>query len=617
MNLNHRWIGRVRRGPARLADRLTGDAASRRISRRDLIRGGTVAGLSAPLAGSLLAASGSGAPRSAKAGASRAVTLDSDVQVAQSTVVPISGGGTGETTASAAFDALAAGLDGTTSQQLLILSSSGNPGFVTAVVNVQAYGAKGNGMTDDTAAIQAALNATPAGGRCYFPMPSNFYMTTAPLLIPNQVNLQGPLSSRPSKPRDAPNPTPPIIKATGAGPSTAPGGYNMTTGFNAILTDTVYLATPMLPSSATAIENTSGATATVVISGGSVSLVQTGTSPTTLSTAGTGDGTYTLNAGYYIAVTYSGSPSPTWSWSSAPSSGITINGLVIDGSGITGSGSGHGIVLASAACSIECCGVQNTPGSGIMYADANWTGGEIGSSATAQDENRVSKCTVYHPGIDGITVTNMFNKLTDGDCTENIIDFDFGGTTTSVCINLENAGDWRVDKNHVYACPGDGFHCYAAADGKITGNQVDNFGQSATEGTYYAYDIRPSQFGTTAVIGNQVICDESGDLPAAGDGAGNSTFYYFYVENYAAGNAGRPSVVYFIGNGPHQVKSGSGDSYAWGFNANSGTLNIYGFNSTTGVMGPASTVTGSAGTFTTVTTPQVTGTVNFPDQVTS
>jgi hypothetical protein len=156
VNRNHRWLGRV--------------------SRRDLIRTGTVAGLSAPLAASIFATRDDRALRPARAGSPGAIRLDSD-EVAQ-TVVPISGGGTGETTAAAAFDALAP--SGTASQQLMILSSSGEPGFVSAVANVQAYGATGNGTTDDTAAIQAAVKAV-SGGVIF--LPAGTYKVTSTISV--------------------------------------------------------------------------------------------------------------------------------------------------------------------------------------------------------------------------------------------------------------------------------------------------------------------------------------------------------------------------------------------------------------------------------------------------
>lgn len=44
------------------------------------------------------------------------------------------------------------------------------------------YGALGDDVTDDTAAIQAAINATPAGGITYLPAAS--YRTSAPLVVP-------------------------------------------------------------------------------------------------------------------------------------------------------------------------------------------------------------------------------------------------------------------------------------------------------------------------------------------------------------------------------------------------------------------------------------------------
>lgn len=51
------------------------------------------------------------------------------------------------------------------------------------------YGAHGDGVHDDTAAIQAALNAAAFGGTVY--LPPGTYVTSAPLMIPPQVRLLG------------------------------------------------------------------------------------------------------------------------------------------------------------------------------------------------------------------------------------------------------------------------------------------------------------------------------------------------------------------------------------------------------------------------------------------
>jgi hypothetical protein len=62
------------------------------------------------------------------------------------------------------------------------------------ILSVKDFGAKGDGVTDDTAAIQAGVNAAMAGaGILYFPAndPSQFYKITAPINIPTPITIVG------------------------------------------------------------------------------------------------------------------------------------------------------------------------------------------------------------------------------------------------------------------------------------------------------------------------------------------------------------------------------------------------------------------------------------------
>lgn len=56
-------------------------------------------------------------------------------------------------------------------------------------VDVRAYGAAGNGSTDDTAFIQAAINSLNSGGTVFFPQGT--YKITATLILTNNLKLQG------------------------------------------------------------------------------------------------------------------------------------------------------------------------------------------------------------------------------------------------------------------------------------------------------------------------------------------------------------------------------------------------------------------------------------------
>lgn len=59
------------------------------------------------------------------------------------------------------------------------------------VINVVEYGAIGDGVTDDTPAIQAAIDACPFGGRVYMPTPTTWYGITN-LLTKANMTLEGP-----------------------------------------------------------------------------------------------------------------------------------------------------------------------------------------------------------------------------------------------------------------------------------------------------------------------------------------------------------------------------------------------------------------------------------------
>jgi hypothetical protein len=67
----------------------------------------------------------------------------------------------------------------------VLVSTGGNyvPAGIATVYNVKNFGAKGDGTTDDTAAIQAGIDATPIFATLYFP--AGTYKITSPLIMRN------------------------------------------------------------------------------------------------------------------------------------------------------------------------------------------------------------------------------------------------------------------------------------------------------------------------------------------------------------------------------------------------------------------------------------------------
>jgi hypothetical protein len=76
---------------------------------------------------------------------------------------------------------------------MTVVIGSGAAGGATASalgwIDAKERGAVGDGTTNDTAALQAAIDATPDGGTLY--IPAGTYKTTAPLVIDHAISVQG------------------------------------------------------------------------------------------------------------------------------------------------------------------------------------------------------------------------------------------------------------------------------------------------------------------------------------------------------------------------------------------------------------------------------------------
>lgn len=60
-----------------------------------------------------------------------------------------------------------------------------------AVIDVQSYGATGNGITDDTNAIQRAVNAAAGRSALHFPRPAAFYKVTSSIKLASDLTITG------------------------------------------------------------------------------------------------------------------------------------------------------------------------------------------------------------------------------------------------------------------------------------------------------------------------------------------------------------------------------------------------------------------------------------------
>lgn len=70
-------------------------------------------------------------------------------------------------------------------------NGSGTLAWTSNVINVKTYGATGDGSTDDTTAIQNAMNAAAGTAILYFPKPATYYKVTSTLRLLSNLTIRG------------------------------------------------------------------------------------------------------------------------------------------------------------------------------------------------------------------------------------------------------------------------------------------------------------------------------------------------------------------------------------------------------------------------------------------
>jgi hypothetical protein len=328
------------------------------------------------------------------------------------------------------------------------------------VINVKDYGAVGDGVTDDTTAINAASDASSEGDIIYFAAGS--YLISAPIRIPPHRTYQGTNWSH----RDAEGAVTYIKQAANA---------NMV----AMMASVGYL-----------------------------------------------DDDTTARGG------------------------VVIQNVFLDGNRGNNINT-HGILLMNWRSRVEHCHVRWCPGSGIVFTDQNSAGGDITNTAVS---NRIQFNVVTH--CDGsayeVLEPGANNALTDGYMLDN-----YGGNCGERGIDVQRASGWHVIGNRIFQMGFDGIVANFSQNCLIANNIVQDWGNSATTGSYKGIWISTMlNDEVNAIVGNvlsnvNAVSGSTYTLIRAQAGAGVALSHVNIVGNTGSGNG--------AGNGIRIEDGGTGD----------------------------------------------------------
>lgn len=278
-----------------------------------------------------------------------------------------------------------------------------------AFFNVKGYGAEGDGVTDDTAAINAALAAADAAGGGTVLFPYGRYLISSPIYAAPGTCLRG-------SERSAPSATEIFLSAGFAG-----DGAIVATGYR----DNI----------------------------------------------------------------------------SANQGSFTVKNLRLNGNGVAGV---HGIITLGSSTFIQGCIVVAFGGDGIRltrFTD-NGTGlSGVGLNAQMIVNNYITQITGSGIKLNGPTDGHISGNSISH-CGEHGIGTDISGGS--------GAGGWQISGNHIADCGQHGIHNEAATAGTIIcNNDIEDFGTSATTGSYAGISLPSCNEKGVVVTGNNIWTDES------------------------------------------------------------------------------------------------------------
>ncbi len=206
---------------------------------------------------------------------------------------------------------------------------------------------------------------------------------------------------------------------------------------------------------------------------------------------------------------------------------ITVWQLTVDGNKANNTNSTTiGVILRNRDSVAEDLFITNMGGDGIRVTNPSANGTALTGN---QSYGLIQNCFINSSGGHGVYAKDTGNKMIGWDIIDNWI---AGSGDTSDSINVENANNWIIERNHLYGVHRHGIYADRAYNASISDNYVEGFGETTNVGTYYGVAVGLNG-GATSYIYNNHVYNFGGEQSAT------STYHYVSVVkvNYGTGTA--------------------------------------------------------------------------------